>query len=165
MLTFLFSGLLFCIGSVSCLFVWIGWVTAFMLFDDRLDPIYQNITICCGLVATPTVLLLVIFIPKVDMLCILLCTLFRDTPILLHKLPYFTGVCRGSRQGMTLLLYNLTVFKLIFSVFAFVYQHFFLKKMPNYLLNISRTSGSRLLYPNYKTIHRKMFFRHLYFNF
>ena len=60
------EGLLFCCASVSCLFVWIGWVTAFMLLDEEgQDHAWQDKTICCGLVATPTVLLLVIFVPKV----------------------------------------------------------------------------------------------------
>ena len=63
------EGLLFCCGSVSVLFVWIGWITAFMLFDEGQDPAWQDITICSGLVATPTVLLLVIFIPKVCVIC------------------------------------------------------------------------------------------------
>jgi hypothetical protein len=59
------EGLLFCCGSFSCLFVWIGWTAAFILFDNQDQHWWQDIAVCCGLVATPTVLNLVVFIPKV----------------------------------------------------------------------------------------------------
>ena len=56
------EGLLFASGSVSCLFVWIGWTVAYGLFKDAY---HREISVVCGLVATPTILLLVVFVPKV----------------------------------------------------------------------------------------------------
>lgn len=58
------EGLLFTFASFSCLFVWIGWAAAYVMLEDRFGANWHDIAVCCGLVATPTVLNLVIFIPK-----------------------------------------------------------------------------------------------------
>lgn len=55
------EGLLFCLGSLSSLVIWIGWTIPFIL----LDPGWNNIILSCGLVATPTALIVLIFLPKV----------------------------------------------------------------------------------------------------
>ena len=57
------EGLLFSCGAISCFFVWVGWTSAYFLFKD--DAILKDISVCCGLIATPTVLILVVFVPKV----------------------------------------------------------------------------------------------------
>ena len=60
------EGLLFCIGSIFLLIIWIGWITMYVKMADYFGPHWRDISICCGLVACPTSLLLVIFIPKVQ---------------------------------------------------------------------------------------------------
>ena len=56
------EGLLFALASFSTLMVWIGWTSAFYIFVEEK---WQDVSICCGLLATPTVIILVVFIPKV----------------------------------------------------------------------------------------------------
>lgn len=58
------EGLLFCCGTFACLFVWIGWTIPFALFEEH-GQNWRDVTVCCALVAIPTVLILVIFLPKV----------------------------------------------------------------------------------------------------
>ena len=58
------EGLLFTCGSISCLLVGVGWTTAYILFGE-MSMEWHDIAVCCGLVTTPTVLNLVVFIPKV----------------------------------------------------------------------------------------------------
>ena len=57
------EGLLFALASFSTLMVWIGWTSAFYIFVEEK---WQDVSICCGLLATPTVIILVVFIPKVS---------------------------------------------------------------------------------------------------
>lgn len=56
------EGLLYSCGAFSCLLVWIGWTVAFFHFQD---VFWREISIVSGLVATPTLLILVVFVPKV----------------------------------------------------------------------------------------------------
>ena len=58
------EGLLFALASFSTLMVWIGWTSAFYIFVEEK---WQDVAICCGLLATPTVIILVVFIPKVNL--------------------------------------------------------------------------------------------------
>ena len=71
----LFKGLLFSCGAISCFFVWVGWIAAYILFKE--DMVLKDISVCCGLIATPTVLILVVFIPKVKHI-FLINNVFRD---------------------------------------------------------------------------------------
>lgn len=57
------EGLLFTFAAISCLFIWIGWILAYFHFTEAY---FKDISIVAGLVLTPTVLILVVFVPKVQ---------------------------------------------------------------------------------------------------
>ncbi len=59
------EGLLFSVAALSCIFVWIGWVTSYILLADNLGSHWHDIAVCCGLVVTPTLINLIVFVPKV----------------------------------------------------------------------------------------------------
>ena len=59
------EGLLFCIGSILISILWIGWVTMYVIMGKEYGTPWYEKSICCGLLATPTVLLIAIFVPKV----------------------------------------------------------------------------------------------------
>ena len=59
------EGLLFCIGSFCLLIVTLSWSSIFALIPDIYGDHWHQISLCIGLLATPTVLLIVIFLPKV----------------------------------------------------------------------------------------------------
>lgn len=54
------EGLLYFLATLLMTGVWVGWATLFML----LPPLWSDACICLGLAATPTALLLTVFIPK-----------------------------------------------------------------------------------------------------
>lgn len=54
------EGLLYFLATLLMAGVWVGWATLFML----LPPVWSDACICLGLAATPTALLLTVFIPK-----------------------------------------------------------------------------------------------------
>ncbi|XP_059094933.1 uncharacterized protein LOC131889777 [Tigriopus californicus] len=62
------EGFLFCLASVVCLILWLGWTISYVIFGAILDPVWYDIIECIGLTATATCLLLVIFIPKCYMM-------------------------------------------------------------------------------------------------
>ena len=62
------EGLLFSLASLACFFVWIGWVTSYVLLADNLGSHWRDIAVCSGLVVTPTLINLIVFIPKVTRL-------------------------------------------------------------------------------------------------
>ncbi|XP_066942016.1 metabotropic glutamate receptor 3 isoform X2 [Macrobrachium rosenbergii] len=54
------EGLLFFIATILVVGIWVAWATLYML----MPPIWSDACICLGLAATPTCLLLCIFVPK-----------------------------------------------------------------------------------------------------
>lgn len=54
------EGLLLCFGSIAVCLVWVIWYLLFFILHSR----WNEFTICFGLVATATAILIVIFIPK-----------------------------------------------------------------------------------------------------
>ena len=60
------EGLLFCIGSVITGMIWIGWVTMYVIMGKEHGTSWYEKSVCCGLLATPTALLIAIFVPKVS---------------------------------------------------------------------------------------------------
>jgi len=61
------EGALFCLGSLACLGVWLGWTLPYFVLSPGHSE-WFNFAVCCGLVGTPSILLLVIFVPKVSSL-------------------------------------------------------------------------------------------------
>ncbi len=60
------EGTLFSLGSFACLVIWVSWTSAYFgLVPGGSNPEWFAVAVCCGLIATPSCLLLVLFVPKV----------------------------------------------------------------------------------------------------
>lgn len=61
------EGLLFCLGSVASFAIATGWAVAYVVVGPALgDDVWYDVCVCAGLVATPTLLLIIVFLPKVS---------------------------------------------------------------------------------------------------
>ncbi|XP_071746575.1 uncharacterized protein [Lepeophtheirus salmonis] len=58
------EGFLFVLASVAIAISWILWITGYLLFPNSLGSHWYDITVCFGLVSLPTIILVLIYIPK-----------------------------------------------------------------------------------------------------
>ncbi|XP_076040737.1 protein bride of sevenless-like isoform X1 [Oratosquilla oratoria] len=90
------EGFLFFLGTLMVVSVWVAWTTLYML----LGPIWTDACVCLGLAATPTVLIVVIFIPKTYLM--VHATAKDDNALTLRALqrPHSVQDMRGSSMAL-----------------------------------------------------------------
>ncbi len=59
------EGKLFCLGTSACVLVWLTWSVAYFAIIPGDHPGWFSVAVCAGIIATPSCLLLMIFVPKV----------------------------------------------------------------------------------------------------
>ena len=59
------EGLLFSLGSISVGIIWIGWLTMYIILGNTFGDDWYDKSICCGLLLCSTILIAIIYIPKV----------------------------------------------------------------------------------------------------
>ena len=59
------EGLLFCVASVVCLLVWLGWCSFYLLVAVNIAQQWMDFAVCVGLLATATTVLIIVYVPKV----------------------------------------------------------------------------------------------------
>jgi len=64
------EGVLFSLASVAVTLVTAAWVTIYILCAELYGNQWEDISVCAGLVATATVVLLIVFIPKVYLMTV-----------------------------------------------------------------------------------------------
>ena len=59
------EGLLFCISSIILGIIWVGWISMYMVMGKEYDRSWNDKSVCCGLLACGSTLIIFIFLPKV----------------------------------------------------------------------------------------------------
>ncbi len=59
------EGALFCVAGCLCFAVWLAWSCAYVIVGPVYGEHWFDVCVCAGLVAIPSVIILVVFLPKV----------------------------------------------------------------------------------------------------
>ena len=59
------EGLLFCISSIILGIIWVAWVSVYIVMGKEYDRSWYDKSICCGLLACGSTLIICVFVPKV----------------------------------------------------------------------------------------------------